>query len=42
VHDIPAAIDAQIARLTLGSLGTAIDELTPAQQVYLDSWREGS
>jgi len=42
VHDIPATIDAQIAKLTLASLGTAIDELTPAQQRYLDSWRHGS
>jgi adenosylhomocysteinase len=39
VHDIPLTIDAQIASLTLASLGTAIDELTPAQRVYLDSWQ---
>jgi adenosylhomocysteinase len=42
VHDMPAAIDTQIARLTLASLGAEIDELTPAQQAYLDSWGQGS
>jgi adenosylhomocysteinase len=42
VHDIPAAIDARVAELTLASLGTAIDRLTEAQQDYLDSWRQGS
>jgi len=42
VHDVPAAIDAQIANLMLASLGTQIDALSPAQQDYLDSWRYGS
>jgi adenosylhomocysteinase len=42
VHDVPAAIDAQIASLMLASLGTQIDALTPAQLDYLDSWRFGS
>jgi adenosylhomocysteinase len=42
VYDVPAAIDTQVASLTLASLGTRIDEATPAQQAYLDSWREGS
>ena len=42
VYDVPAAIDTQVASLTLASLGTRIDEVTPAQQAYLDSWREGS
>ena len=42
VHDVPAAIDAQIASLMLASLGAEIDALTPAQQEYLDSWRYGS
>ena len=37
-----AAIDAQVARLTLASLGTRIDELTDAQLRYLESWRQGS
>jgi len=42
VREMPAAIDAQIAGLTLASLGAHIDELTSAQQDYLDSWRQGS
>jgi len=42
VHPIPAAIDAEVARLTLAAHGTTIDELTPAQQEYLESWRQGS
>jgi adenosylhomocysteinase len=42
VLDVPAAIDAEAARLTLASLGAQIDELTPAQLKYLESWRLGS
>jgi adenosylhomocysteinase len=42
VHEVPAEIDTQIATLALASLGTEIDALTPAQQEYLDSWRQGS
>jgi adenosylhomocysteinase len=42
VHAVPAEIDAQVARMTLTSLGTRIDRLTAAQQGYLESWREGS
>jgi adenosylhomocysteinase len=39
VHGVPPAIDEEIARLTLESLGTRIDSLTDAQRDYLDSWR---
>jgi adenosylhomocysteinase len=42
VHDVPAAIDTQVASLTLAALGTHVDRLTPAQEEYLDSWRQGS
>jgi adenosylhomocysteinase len=42
VHEVPAEIDAQVARMTLASLGTRIDSLTAAQQRYLESWRQGS
>jgi adenosylhomocysteinase len=42
VHPMPAAIDSQVAMLTLASLGARIDELTAAQQEYLASWRQGS
>jgi adenosylhomocysteinase len=42
VHEVPGEIDARIATLALASLGAEIDALTPAQQEYLDSWRQGS
>ena len=42
VLEVPAAIDAEVASLTLASLGTKIDTLTPEQQRYLESWRQGS
>jgi adenosylhomocysteinase len=42
VHDVPADIDAEAARLVLAASGTTIDALTPAQQAYLESWRIGS
>ena len=42
VHNVPADIDAEAARLVLATAGTSIDALTPAQQAYLDSWRIGS
>ena len=38
VLDVPKAIDEEIARLKLDSLGVEIDSLTPEQQDYLSSW----
>ncbi|MGZ6988140.1 MAG: adenosylhomocysteinase, partial [Thermoanaerobaculia bacterium] len=35
VHSIPVAIDAEIARLKLASMGVALDVLTPEQEKYL-------
>jgi len=42
VHSIPAAIDAEIARLKLASMGIAIDVLTKEQEKYLTGWEEGT
>jgi adenosylhomocysteinase len=42
VYDVPEAIDQDIARLKLKSLGARIDVLTPAQVKYLASWNEGT
>jgi adenosylhomocysteinase len=42
VHAVPGEIDAQVASMTLASLGTHIDTPTAAQQRYLESWRRGS
>jgi adenosylhomocysteinase len=42
VHAVPKAIDAEVARLKLTSMGIAIDRLTPEQTCYLSSWQEGT
>lgn len=42
VYDVPEAIDTEVARLKLASMGIEIDALTPDQEVYLSSWRRGS
>ena len=38
----PQAIDAEIARLKLETMGVSIDRLTPAQEEYLGSWQTGT
>ena len=38
VHPVPEAVDREVARLKLESLGVEIDELTPDQRDYLRSW----
>jgi adenosylhomocysteinase len=42
VYDVPDEIDREVARLKLATLGLEIDELTPEQERYLSSWREGT
>ena len=42
VYDVPAAIDQEVARLKLDSLGVRIDELTEEQRRYLASWDTGT
>jgi adenosylhomocysteinase len=42
VHRVPRALDAEIARLKLQAMGTAIDTLTPEQRAYLASWDLGT
>ncbi|WP_433175963.1 adenosylhomocysteinase [Actinoallomurus sp. CA-150999] len=42
VYDVPKAIDTEVARLKLASMDVAIDALTPTQEEYLSSWRQGS
>jgi len=42
VYPVPEAIDKQIARLKLQSMGIEIDTLTPEQKQYLTSWEEGT
>jgi adenosylhomocysteinase len=38
VHPVPAAIDREVARLKLAALGVEIDDLTPEQAAYRESW----
>jgi len=42
VHEVPVAIDKEVAALKLKSMGGAVDILTPAQEQYLNSWEHGS
>jgi adenosylhomocysteinase len=42
VYGIPDDIDREVARLKLLSMGITIDELTPEQQEYADSWESGT
>ncbi|MEC8858273.1 MAG: adenosylhomocysteinase [Chloroflexota bacterium] len=42
VHVVPPAMDAEIGRLKLESMGISIDKLSDAQQKYQDSWQEGT
>jgi adenosylhomocysteinase len=39
VHPVPEAIDREVARLKLASLGVEIDDLTDVQKDYLTSWQ---
>ncbi|MFC2056077.1 adenosylhomocysteinase, partial [Chloroflexota bacterium] len=42
VYPVPEEIDKQVARLKLNSMGINIDTLTPEQERYLTSWKEGT
>ncbi len=42
LHDVPTEIDKEVAKLKLESMGSTIDKLTPAQEIYLNSWDHGS
>ena len=42
VYSVPEAIDKQVARMKLESMGISIDKLTPEQEEYLTGWSEGT
>jgi adenosylhomocysteinase len=42
VYTVPEAIDKEVARLKLNSMGIEIDTLTTEQKQYLTSWQEGT
>jgi adenosylhomocysteinase len=39
VHEVPAAIDDEVARTKLAALGVRLDRLSPTQARYLSSWQ---
>jgi len=42
VYSVPPEVDAEIASIKLSAMGVKIDELTPQQVKYLNSWEEGT
>ncbi|HZP73184.1 MAG TPA: adenosylhomocysteinase, partial [Gaiellaceae bacterium] len=42
VYPVPQAIDEEIARLKLETMGVTIDTLTEEQATYLATWNEGT
>jgi adenosylhomocysteinase len=42
IHSIPEEVDREIARLKLQAIGVQIDELTPEQIEYINSWTAGT
>jgi adenosylhomocysteinase len=42
VHDVPEAIDREVARRKLEAMGLLIDTLSENQRAYLSSWQEGT
>lgn len=42
VHTLPDELDIQVAELQLEAMNISIDELTPEQVKYLNSWKEGT
>jgi adenosylhomocysteinase len=42
VYSVPLDIDREVARLKLDSMGVLIDTLTEEQELYLNSWQEGT
>jgi adenosylhomocysteinase len=42
IHLLPEEVDSEIARLKLTSMKVSIDEQTPEQIEYLNSWQTGT
>jgi adenosylhomocysteinase len=42
VIDVPKDVEQIIARLKLRTMGVSIDEMTPEQKKYVESWQEGT
>ena len=42
VYEVPEKTEEEIASLKLAAMGLGIDELTPEQKKYLESWQHGT
>jgi adenosylhomocysteinase len=42
VHEVPQAIENEVASLKLAAMGIKIDTLTDEQKKYLSSWQSGT
>lgn len=42
VHKVPHVLDTYVAKMKLESMGISIDELTPAQECYMNDWECGT
>jgi adenosylhomocysteinase len=42
LHEVPAAIDEQVAAMKLRALGVRLDQLDPSQEAYARSWKLGT
>jgi len=42
VYGIPEEIDREVARLKLASMGVQMDDMTPEQKAYSESWESGT
>ncbi len=42
VYMVPDAIDREVAKLKLASMGVQIDTLSPQQEDYINSWQSGT
>jgi len=42
VHDVPDDLDREVAEIKLDAEGIEIDDLSPEQREYMDSWRHGT
>jgi adenosylhomocysteinase len=42
VHDVPDALDREVAEIKLAAEGVEFDSLSDAQKEYMDSWDHGT
>ena len=42
VYVLPPEVDAEISKLQLEAMGIKIDKLTKEQELYMQTWKEGT